>query len=612
MSDPIYDLKVKEEDKNYILYYLSLINKNILIVSDDIRTVYEKLAYDIENPKEGYFYDNEEALRAINFIQNFCFRKENKKKRVKLMVFQKAIVSAVFGFRRKIEGENYTFRRFEYVSYLVARKNGKSFLSACMILYMILSEKAVEYREIFSVANSLEQSKVIYDDVKFLINNLPYLKRKFTEQKSFNKMIYKKDLSFFKPLSSDTDAADGKRADYIIFDELHQFNDRKNGGIFNLLRDSNSASPSPLLFICSTFGFLRNNVFDIEMRYMRKIIDKIKAKEELNDAEYSVLPLIYKLDKESEILEMETEDIEDSSKIRFWQKANPGIIFTEEERIVEGTKEGIKILKNLRNKFAQYFTENKAELRNLLVKDFNVISTGREAFLSFSEIENKEKFDIFEYQKTAEKKDRFRYCFIGIDLTRSNDLGALSFMFLKKNDPNFYVMPYFFLPESSLERKIEKKEFPYDKWVADGLITESGKDIIRIEDIFSKIKEVVKDTNCVPIEISYDAWSAIDLISKLQDEFGNELTRSVKMDKRNLTEPFIRLGILLQAKNLIYNDNQVLKWNFLNTETEWSKDGKFCQPVKSNIEQKIDGTIATICCIDSYLRKKNEYSGLIE
>ena len=85
---------------NYIDQYLEAIRSGKCIVGKRIRRQYEKLSKDIHEPKGGYIFDQKRAERPIRFIESFCKHSEGEwaAKPVKLELFQKAFISALFGF----------------------------------------------------------------------------------------------------------------------------------------------------------------------------------------------------------------------------------------------------------------------------------------------------------------------------------------------------------------------------------------------------------------------------------------------------------------------------------------------------------------------------------
>ena len=84
---------------NYIVAYYNLIQSKKIIVSKKIKTQFEKLIHDIDNPGE-YFFDIKKANRPIEFIEKFCKHSKGQwaGKKIVLELWQKAIIQSIFGF----------------------------------------------------------------------------------------------------------------------------------------------------------------------------------------------------------------------------------------------------------------------------------------------------------------------------------------------------------------------------------------------------------------------------------------------------------------------------------------------------------------------------------
>ena len=92
---------------NYIEQYLQQIQRGKCIVSKRVRREYERLADDIKHPKQGYVFDQKKAERPITFIETFCKHSKGEwaGKPVRLELFQKAYISALFGFVSETTGD---------------------------------------------------------------------------------------------------------------------------------------------------------------------------------------------------------------------------------------------------------------------------------------------------------------------------------------------------------------------------------------------------------------------------------------------------------------------------------------------------------------------------
>ena len=135
---------------NYIEQYYQAMEDGNIIVSNRVRKQYQKLVQDIkEHPK--YVFDDAKANRAIKFIETFCKHSKGELagKPLKLALFQRAYVSALFGFVDKETG----YRRYTESFFFVARKSGKSTMLAAIALYMLMAD-GESGSEVYSVAVS--------------------------------------------------------------------------------------------------------------------------------------------------------------------------------------------------------------------------------------------------------------------------------------------------------------------------------------------------------------------------------------------------------------------------------------------------------------------------
>lgn len=140
---------------SYIHEYYDAITTGRVTVGEWIRLIYKILITGLENGR--WFFDAKKANKAIRFIENFCHHSEGRSDLLKLELWQKAIVSAIFGIIDK-NG----FRQFREVFIIVARKNGKTLFAAAIIAYMAYLDG--EYgAKIYCLAPKLEQADLVYD-----------------------------------------------------------------------------------------------------------------------------------------------------------------------------------------------------------------------------------------------------------------------------------------------------------------------------------------------------------------------------------------------------------------------------------------------------------------
>ena len=91
-------MKPAYDSTNYIVKYNNAIQSGKIAACEKVKKIYEQLAEDCKK-KEGYHFDIKLASRPIYFIEAFCRQsKGDLGKPIKLELFQKAAIQAIFGF----------------------------------------------------------------------------------------------------------------------------------------------------------------------------------------------------------------------------------------------------------------------------------------------------------------------------------------------------------------------------------------------------------------------------------------------------------------------------------------------------------------------------------
>ena len=118
-------------EETYIYQYWLSFKQNggDTLVSEKIYKLYKKLVADLQNADSDFYFDKKRAQHPIKFIEKFCHPSKGKQanKPLKLMLWQKAMIEAIFGFV-DIEGN----RKYRRVFLLIGRKNGKSAIASAI------------------------------------------------------------------------------------------------------------------------------------------------------------------------------------------------------------------------------------------------------------------------------------------------------------------------------------------------------------------------------------------------------------------------------------------------------------------------------------------------
>lgn len=542
-----------------IAYYNQIVNHTVT-VSLKIEKTYKKLVEDINNPAEFHF-SMQRATHVIDFVETFCRHYKGKfgGQKIKLELWEKALLASMFGFID--ENGN---RQYREVLLIVGKKNGKSLLASAIGLYLLLADGEAG-AEVYAVATKRDQAKIIWETAKKMVKKSPALNKCIRAYVS--ELDCKINDGIFKPLASDSDTLDGLNVSGALMDEIHQW---KNGkALFDIIADGTTARDNPLVFMTSTAGYIREDIYDEKYEYAEKVINGYWDDNGYKNKRF--IAFIYELDKRDEWLNPDC-----------WQKANPGL----------GT---IKSLEQLTERVNRA-KANPSMVRNVLCKDFNIRETSKQAWLEFDEINNEAKFDILKL-----KPD---YGIGGVDLSATTDLTAACVLFMTKDSETKYVLSMFWLPEDLLEKRVQEDKIKYDVWHEQGLLRLCKGNRVDYHDVVEWFLEVQEKYDIIITWIGYDSWSAPYFVNDLKYHLSPNTPVPVIQGKKTLSSPMKSLGADLIAKKVIYNNNPIMKWCMFNTSYEEDKNGNI-QPCKtSKPTRRIDGFAALL---DAYVILENNY-----
>lgn len=567
MNSSVIGMIKYPDDYNPILEYWDDIQSGKETVSAKIEKTYKKLVWDIQNQSE-FFYSPKRANHIIEFIENFCRHSKGKfgGKPVRLELWEKAMLATVFGFV-DIEGN----RKYREAILIIGKKNGKSLLASAVGLYMLMGD-GEPGPEVYAVASKRDQAKIIWLEAKRMVAKSPAL------SKRTRCLVGEIDADFcdgvFKPLASDSNTLDGLNIHCGLMDEIHQWMSGK--ALYDIIADGVTAREQPLIFITSTAGTVREDIYDQKYDEAKRVIDGYFDPNGYKDER--LIAFVYELDKRSEWTDESC-----------WKKANPGL----------GT---IKNLGTLRDK-VEKAKQNPLLVKNLVCKEFNIAETTSEAWLTAEQVINPARFD------PAELKPR--YGIGGTDLSSTTDLTAAKVIFRVPNDEHVYVLQMYWIPEDLMERRVKEDHIPYDVWIERGLMRTCKGNKISYSDVTAWFLEVQEKYDIYLYKVGYDSWSAQYWVDEMEQTFGSTVMEKVVQGKKTLSSPMKTLGADLDAKMVVYNDNPIDKWCLFNTAVDVDKNDNI-QPAKTSVPtRRIDGTAALLDAYVVYQEYLNDYLSMI-
>lgn len=544
---------------NYIELYSSKLESGEIVTSQRVKKVYTRLAEEIRNPKESspWRFDEDLGERPIRFIELFCKQSQGDLGAgLKLELFQKAFIQALFGFVDKKTG----FRRFRETLFLCGRKNGKSTLLSGIALYMLIAD-GEGAAEIYSVATKKDQAKKVLTEAVNMIKQSPELRAILKKRR--NDVYFPATSSIFEALASDSNTLDGLNAHAVIIDELHAIRDRN---LYEVMKQSTSSRRQPLVVMITTAGTLRECIFDDMYKYAADVADGIIE-------DHSFLPILYELDAREEWTDP-----------RMWIKANPGLGVIKQYKTLAA--------------FVERAKNNPADLPGVLCKDFNILENSSQSWLSFEEINNTATFEMTDVYNT--------YAIGGCDLSATTDLTAATLLIRKPGDSTVYVLQQYFLPESRIAKLEDKNtnEAPYRIWAQRGLLTICDGNRVNYSDVTAWFIKMRDEYKIDAVKIGYDRALAGYWVDEMKNN--NFTMEQVAQGPFTWSQPMREMGAAIAAHTVNYNNNPVLKWCLSNTAIKKSGLNNI-EPKKITDKRRIDGAVSLLNAWVIYVRDFENY-----
>lgn len=526
---------------NYIFAYYQQILDGTVIVGRWIRMVFEYLIQGLEN--KAFYFDQKKANKAIKFIENFCHHCEGRNDLLKLELWQKAIVSAIFGI---VDAQG--LRQFREIVIIMARKQGKSLLASAIADYCLYADGEYGAR-IFCVAPKLDQADIIYSAIWQTIAAEPEL----TEMTKRRKSDYYVEAtnSTVKKIAFNAKKSDGFNPSLAVCDEIAAWTGDQGIKQYEVMTSALGARKQPLILAISTAGYISEGIYDeLSKRATRFLLGDSK--------ERRLLPFLYMID-----------DPAKWNDINELRKSNPNMGVSvsvshllEEIAIAEGS-----------------FTK-KAEF---LCKYCNIKQSSALAWLSAQTVEKASgpALNIADF--------RSHYCVGGIDLSQTRDLTACLVIIEKAGE--LYVFAKFFLPAEKIEEATERDGLPYAKYIERGLLQPSGENYVDYHDCFNWFTELVQKYEILPLQTGYDRYSAQYLVQEMK-QYGFHMDDVYQGD--NLWPVIQETAGLLEDGKIHIGDNDLLKVHLLNSAIKMNTERGRGRLVKINPADHIDGTAALL------------------
>ena len=546
---------------NYVRRYVRAIRAGTVTVSQPVRQVYERLDAEAADKSCPYRFSAKLGDHAIRFIETFCrhYEGEHAGQLVKLELWEKAFIQTLFGWVDK----KTRLRRFREFFLLVARKNGKSFLSACIMVYMLVADGEAG-AQCVSIATKYDQAAIVYKTARKIIEQDADLSALVVP--IIGGMEFKLTNSTMKALASKSKTLDGLNLHYCSCDELHAQEDRN---LYDVTKQGMKARKQPIFGTITTAGFAREGIYDELYEYARSV-----AMGTVADAH--LLPVLYTLDDRAEWTDPDA-----------WAKANPGLGTIKSRQQLADDVERAK--------------HDPSCLPSLLVKDFNVQENASASWLPWAVLKN----------ETVAEADYLNHTYAigGCDLSATTDLTCATLLIRRPDDPQFYVLQQYFLPKARVEQVEHqgRKEAPYRLWAQQGWLTLCDGATVDYNDVTEWFVSMVQERDIRPLWVCYDAALSGYWVPQMTD-MGFEMER-IRQGPVTWTYPMKRMKGLFEDHRIVYQNNPILRWCLSNTAAKSSNQRGIdsIQPEKITANRRIDGTVSLLNAMTGYYNHEDEF-----
>jgi phage terminase large subunit-like protein len=387
---------------------------------------------------------------------------EHVGKPIKLDVFQEAWLRAVL--------DNPNGTRLAILS--IARRNGKSFLLAVLILAVLVGPLAETNVTCASAANSRDQASLVFRMMYQIIQQSPDIADVVHVTPSSKEIRGLPLNTTYYAMSAEAKTGHGRSLKYIVLDESGQIRG-PSSEYTEMLRTSQGSYSDALFATISTQA-------PSDADYLSIMIDDATRSQDPHTVCH-----LYTSPKELDILDE-----------KGWLMANPGLgVF-----------------------------RSKSDLKTQIdqAKRLPAMQAGSENLLLNRRVAQEHLFlspQVWKQNRAAPDLEVFRNnpVSVGIDLSARNDLTAAVASARDPETGEVHVLPFVFCPTHGIEDRARRDRAPYAAWVqSDQMYTCGGASMDYIQ-ISEKLRDLFHDLGIEPNTIEFDRWRIEDFKRACQE-----------------------------------------------------------------------------------------------
>lgn len=541
---------IKDAHARLEKYIDFVLRQKDLPAEDRVVNKYEILSvvrYKNDLNRKDLFFNRDSFDRALTFFHFLRINYDNNYVQFVLHEIQLFWLANLYGLYY-----TGTDRRKYSLSYIeIAKKNGKTAFFAGVGLYELMGDGELD-AQVILLATSRDQAKLALDYARGMILNTPPISKRLKVIKYDITYNYKdkrrgvRSINTMKVKAADATGTEGLNSSFSLVDEMHE---HKNLDLFNSIKSGQVARKNPLVAVITTAGANK----DYPAYEIRNACTNVLEGVAENDSLFTV---IYTLD----------DPEKEQGDVKKWRKPNPLLNVTVRlENLEKDYRDAVNI---------------PSTLNNFKTKNLNLWIDGEDNWIPDED-----------YKKVMIEPDLEKLkgspVWLGVDLSSTKDLSALSALWFNEEEQKFYSKTFFFFPDNPRKRFRQNGLIDLSKWINQGHIIKSPRRTIDYDQIYEKI--IGLSANFDIQNVIYDKFNSAFLIPRLED--AGIFCKSLPQTPMYFNMPLKLLESTIYNERIEISANPVLRWNFRNIVI-WNDSNNNIKISKNKCLDSVDGAVS--------------------
>lgn len=439
-------------------------------------------------------------------------------------------------------------RRFLSSFTFIPKKNGKTQLAAGIAIRECLEQVG---SRVYMTAVARSQAADCFDESAGMIERSPSLANIFDVRRSTYRAIIPKRNACIAAITASGGSSQGKNANCLILDELHEWRDRS---FFGSLLYATAARINSLVFMITTAGDNLTSICYEEYERACRIRDG-------KDMSIDHLPLIFEAPKEAKY-----------SSLAAWKIANPSYGVTLPVRQIEAAINQAKGSPQRIGDLKRYRLNQWTQPRNAWLD-----------VATWDDLPHVEPDTLVGMS-----------CYGGVDLARVHDFAAAVRLF-EHDDGTISLLFKLWIPEDLVVEKSHTDQIPLVDWVTRGYVTATPGASIDFARIRAEIVGLHKETPMK--ELGYDPAMAEMLCNQMLR--GEDGINTVQVPPRMgfMSPPSTEFERLMESGKIRHDHNPCVSWMVGNVIV-YKDTNEQIRPMKGRSNGRIDGITAAIIAMN--------------